>query len=81
MAFPVAVKKKKTKRKPKDLGEVAMGRQKKKNPAYLAEEIHMTEYAWVGDHPIGPIPEEKKEEEEEEEESQEGNFTMGQSGG
>lgn len=68
MAFPVKIDKKKE--KPKDAKE-------KKNSTYLADDLHMTEYAWVGDHPIGPIPKEK----EEEEEAQEGNFTMGQSGG
>ena len=69
MAFPV-----KTKKKPKNLGEVAMGRKKKQS--YLPDDTgHMVE--WVGDHPIGSVPEEP----EEEDKNQNGNFTMGQSGG
>ena len=40
----------KKKKVPKDLGEVAMGRQKK-NKQYMPDETgHMVE--WVGDHPI-----------------------------
>jgi|10_taG_2_1085330.scaffolds.fasta_scaffold136638_3 hypothetical protein len=70
MAFPV-----KTKKKPKNLGEVAMGRKKNKN--YFPDDTgHMVE--WVGDHPIGTVPEET---ETEEDKTQDGNFTMGQSGG
>ena len=40
----------KKKKVPKDLGEVAMGRQKKKKQYMPDETGHMVE--WVGDHPI-----------------------------
>ena len=62
--------------KKKTLNDVAMGL--KKSKAYYPEELHMSEYAWVGDHPIGSISKPKEEEEDDEKTWQ---MVTGQSGG
>jgi hypothetical protein len=53
---------------------------KKKSKMYYPEELHMSEYAWVGDHPIGAIPKLNEDDELEDEEKL-WQMVTGQSGG